>query len=187
MKLATNLTPLSINYPKIDDIPVNLLETIGAKYFRANSKIIPFREQYNSEPRPHLIKHIHYCYGTVNKRKAIMFYYDKEPIRLVYANVKDSFIAKLNGLNTSKVFFPPGSITTPVARALREFALKWIAEQFLVSIGYFAFDEPILDGVNPDILALPNSDESKILNFSNNHTDNNECLEIGRASCRERV
>ena len=166
MKLSPNLTPLNIVYPSKKRIPQNLLNSPIAEQFKPESKLIPFREQFTNETHPHTIKHMHYQFGSIGKRRAVKFYYKKAPFRLVYSNVKDIFAEKLMTATPPRTNFPPTTVSSPIARSLREFALKWIVEEFFSKIGYMSFDEPILDGVNPDCFIIPSNQANKVLDLN---------------------
>ncbi|WP_371803688.1 hypothetical protein [Candidatus Lokiarchaeum ossiferum] len=168
MKLSPNLTPLNIVYPTTKQIPKNLLNTPIAEQFVPESKLIPFREQFTNESHPHTIKHMHYQFGSINKRRAVKFYYKKKPYRLVYSSAKDAFAEKLMNATPPRTKFPPTTVSSPIARSLREFALKWIVEEFFSKIGYMSFDEPILDGVNPDCFIIPSNQANKVLDLNHN-------------------
>ncbi|MCF2141185.1 MAG: hypothetical protein K9W44_14090 [Candidatus Lokiarchaeota archaeon] len=167
MLISTDLHPLKIDYPLSKNLPKNLIDTPYKEDFRASSKKIPFREQYANETRPHIIKHIHYQYGKIKQRNAILYFYNKKPIRLIYTKSKDPFVTKLMKNFPPKVKFPPNTASSPIARSLREIALKWIVEQFFNTLEYLTFDEPRLEEVNPDCLLLPMKEASKILYVSN--------------------
>ncbi|MHA1646303.1 MAG: hypothetical protein ACTSVL_01920, partial [Promethearchaeota archaeon] len=171
MRISTNLTPLNFEYPLQKDIPKNLLNEPLGKKFIATSHLIPFKEQYASEERPHIIRHIHYQFGTINKRRALQFYYNKKPIKIVFSNKKDPLGSSLMASLPPRVKFPETTVSSSVARSLREFALKWIVEHFFNTFDYLCFDEPILDGVNPDCFMLPNSQAGKFLNIDTSKID----------------
>ena len=179
MKLSPNLTPLNITYPSKKRIPKNLLNSPIAENFISNSKLLPFREQFASESYPHTIKHMHYQFGNIEKKRAVMFYYKKEPFRLVYSNAKDGFADKLMTTTPPRTKFPPTTVSSPIARSLREFALKWIVEEFFSNIDYMSFDEPILDGVNPDCFIIPSNQANKVLEL-NDRPDSSEkgCVDV---------
>jgi len=166
MNISAQIKPFCIEYPNIINIPKNLINSPVAKQFKATSKLIPFREQYTNEEHPHKIKNIHYQFGKINNRRAIRFFYKKKPVKLVYSNVIDPFAKKLMDEFPPRVHFPVTTVSSPIARNLRELALKWIVDQFFAEKGYITFDEPILDTVNPDCLEIPASLGHKILNMS---------------------
>ncbi|WP_457559692.1 hypothetical protein [Candidatus Harpocratesius sp.] len=172
MLISTDLHPLKIDYPLSRNLPKNFIDSPYQEEFRASSKKIPFREQYANEARPHIIKHIHYQYGKIKQRSAILYYYNQKPIRLIYTKSKDPFVNKLMKITPPKVKFPPNTASSPIARSLREIALKWIVEQFFNTLEYLTFDEPRLEEVNPDCLLLPMKEASKILYVSNKKESN---------------
>lgn len=171
MMISTDLNQLKIEYPAEKDLPKNLLYFPQKTQFSPTSKKIPFREQYANESRPHVIKHIHYQYGKIKRRRATMYYYKQKPLRLVYSSQTDEFAAKLMREAPPRVKFPPNTVSSPIARSLRETALKWIVERFFESLHYLTFDEPILEEVNPDCLVLPANEANKILQISGRETD----------------
>ncbi|MHA1746058.1 MAG: hypothetical protein ACTSWW_08655 [Promethearchaeota archaeon] len=167
MKLSTKLTQFLIDYPALENIPKNLLNTPTGKKFNPQSgKLIPFREQYANEAFPHKIRHCDYQFGTINKRRAIKFYHRKDPVKLVYSNQSDPFAKKLMAKSPPRTSFPATTVTSPIARSLREYALKWITDQFFSKLNYLTFDEPIVDGVNPDCLVVLASKAHQILHLN---------------------
>ncbi len=168
MNISALIKPLNIEFPNPNKIPKNLLQTPIASEFKSTSKIIPFREQYANEEHPHKIKNIHYQYGKIKKRRAVKFFYNKKPVKMVYYNDVDLFATALMKDFPPRVQFPPTTVNSPIARSLREIALKWIVDQFFSENGYITFDEPILDTVNPDCLVIPATSGHKILQLSKN-------------------
>ncbi|MHA1777418.1 MAG: hypothetical protein DRO88_13425 [Promethearchaeia archaeon] len=166
MMISTNLQPLCIKYPMKNQIPRNLIGTPLEKEFKTTSKRIPFREQYANETRPHIIRHIHYQYGQIKRKRAVMYYYNQVRKRLIYANDNDKFLTNLMKNFPPKMKFPPNTASSPIARSLREMALKWIVEEFFTTLNYLTFDEPRLEQVNPDCLLLPVNEANKILHVS---------------------
>nr|WP_147663011.1 hypothetical protein [Candidatus Prometheoarchaeum syntrophicum]QEE16130.1 hypothetical protein DSAG12_01959 [Candidatus Prometheoarchaeum syntrophicum] len=166
MNISALIKPLNIVYPNPNKIPKNLLNTPVAADFKATSKLIPFREQYLNEKHPHTIKNIHYQYGKIKKRRAILFFYKKTPVKMVFSNNIDPYAKQLMEDFPPRVQFPPTTVSSPIARSLREFALKWIVDQFFSEKDYITFDEPILDTVNPDCLEVPATLGHKILQMS---------------------
>ncbi len=169
MNISTLIKPLNIEFPNPNKIPKNLLDTAIALEFKSTSKIIPFKEQYANEERPHIIKNIHYQFGKIKKRRAVKFFYKKKPIKMVYSNNIDPFAIDLMKEFPPRVKFPPTTVNSPIARSLREIALKWIVDQIFSKNGYITFDEPILDTVNPDCLEIPATLGHKILQMSKNN------------------
>lgn len=178
MILSLPLKPLDIEYPSVSKIPKNLLNSSVALDFKATSKLIPFREQFAQEEFPHTIKYIHYQYGTINRRRVVQFYYKKKPTRITYSNSVDPFAHILMTSLPPRVKLPVTTISSTIARSLREIALKWIVDQLFSQKGYITFDEPILDTVNPDCLSIPATQAHKILQMSqeisNKEKDSND-------------
>ena len=168
MNISALIKPLNIEYPNPNKVPKNLLNTPIATEFKSTSKIIPFKEQYANEEHPHTIKNIHYQYGKIKNNRVIKFFYKKKPVKMVYSNNIDHFAINLMKEFPPRVKFPPTTVNSPIARSLREIALKWIVDQFFSQIDYITFDEPILDTVNPDCLEIPASLGHKILQMSKN-------------------
>jgi hypothetical protein len=163
MKIATDLQQLIVKYPDKKDVPRDLLKSEIASEFISTSKLIPFREQFLHEESPHVLRNCHFQYGNIKNRKAIKFFHRKKPVRLIYANAKDSFQNELLSKFPARIIPPTTSTSSNIARILRELALKWVVEQFFEKIGYLTFDEPMLEGVNPDCLVVPAKDANKIL------------------------
>ena len=173
MKLSSKLTQLSIDYPALENIPKNLLNTpAGNKFNPQSGKRIPFREQYANEAYPHKIRHCEYQFGKIGKRRAIKFYHRKDPIKLVYSDQSDPLAQKLLAQSPPRTNFPATTVTSPIARSLREFALKWITDQFFSKLNYLTFDEPIVDGVNPDCLVVLASKAHQILHLNDTLSKN---------------
>ena len=168
MNISTLIKPLNIEFPNPSKIPKNLLNTPIAIEFKSTSNIIPFKEQYANEKRPHIIKNIHYQYGKIQNRRVIKFFYNKKPVKMVYSNNLDPYAISLMKDFPPLIKFPPTTVNSPIARSLREIALKWIVDQFFSQNGYITFDEPILDTVNPDCLEIPATLGHKILQMSKN-------------------
>ncbi len=168
MNISALIKPLNIEYPNPNKVPKNLLNTPIATEFKSTSKITPFKEQYANEEHPHTIKNIHYQYGKIKNRRVIKFFFKKKPVKMVYSNDIDPFATNLMKEFPPRVKFPPTTVNSPIARSLREIALKWIVDQFFSQNDYITFDEPILDTVNPDCLEIPASLGHKILQMSNN-------------------
>jgi len=168
MNISALIKPLNIVYPNPNKIPKNLLATPIAAEFKATSKLIPFKEQYLNEEHPHTIKNIHYQYGKIKNRRAIKYFYKKKPVKMVYSNNIDPYAKKLMDEFPPRVQFPPTTVSSPIARNLREYALKWVVDQFFSKKDYITFDEPILDTVNPDCLEIPATLGHKILQMSMN-------------------
>ena len=95
MNISALIKPLNIEFPNTNKIPKNLLDTPIALEFKSTSKIIPFKEQYANEERPHIIKNIHYQFGKIKKRRAVKFFYKKKPVKMVYSNNIDPFAINL--------------------------------------------------------------------------------------------
>lgn len=171
MLISTSLAQLKTNYPTEKQIPRNLLHLPQADLFISESKLIPFREQYANETRPHVIRHIHYRYGKIKKRRATMYYFDKQPVRLIYSGEKDPLVKQMMNDFPPRVNFPPNTVSSPIARSLREIGLKWIVEKFFASLNYLTFDEPILEEVTPDCFVFPAAKAHKILEISGQKTD----------------
>ncbi len=179
MKLIPNLIPFNLNYPTKKNIPQNLLNSEISSQFIPTTKLIPFKEQYNNEIKPHIIRHIHYQFGVIGKRKVIQFFFRKTPYRMVYNNASDKNASNLMEAFPPNVSMPNLSVSSSIARILRENALKWIVEAFFSELNYISFDEPILDGVNPDCFIIPSIQANKILDFNEKYKNNpNELVEI---------
>jgi hypothetical protein len=173
MKLSSKLTQFLIDYPALENIPKNLLNTpTGNKFSPRSGKLIPFREQYANEAYPHKIRHCNYQFGSIRGRRAIKFFHRKDPVKLVYSNQIDPFAQKLMVQSPPRTNFPATTVTSPIARSLREFALKWITDQFFSKLNYLTFDEPIVDGVNPDCLVVLASKAHQILQFNDALSEN---------------
>jgi len=140
MNISALIKPLNIVYPNPKRIPKNLLKTPIAAEFKATSKLIPFREQYLNEEHPHTIKNIHYQYGKINRRRAVKYFYKKKPVKLVYSNNIDPYAKKLMDDFPPRVQFPPTTVSSPIARSLREIALKWILDKFFSEKVYITLD-----------------------------------------------
>ncbi|MHA1519632.1 MAG: hypothetical protein ACTSRK_05560 [Promethearchaeota archaeon] len=171
MMISTSLAQLKTSYPTEKEIPRNLLNSPEEKLFNSESKLIPFREQYANEPKPHVIRHIHYNYGKIKRRRATMYYYNKQPVRLIYSGEKDPLIKQMMNDFPPRVNFPPNTVSSPIARSLREIGLKWIVERFFASMNYLTFDEPILEEVTPDCFVFPAAKAHKILEISGQKTE----------------
>lgn len=165
MKLSIDLKPFTSNYPSSKSIPKNLIKTEYRKKFHPTKKKKSFKEQFANEQHPHKVKHITYQYGNIEDKEAVMFFRDNKPVRLTYVENQDPYIFNLLSNTPPRTFFPPNSVPSNIARGLRENALKWVVDKFLASIQYMCFDEPILDGVNPDSFALPETQVHEILNL----------------------
>ncbi len=174
MNISALIKPLNIVYPNPKRIPINLLTTPIAAEFKTTSKLIPFREQYLNEEHPHIIKNIHYQYGKIDRRRVVKYFYKKNPVKMVYSNNIDPYAKKLMDDFPPRVQFPPTTVSSTIARSLREHALKWIVDQFFSEKGYITFDEPILDTVNPDCLEIPATLGHKILQMSKEFDDLNK-------------
>ena len=171
MMISTTLAQLKTNYPTEKQIPRNLLYLPEEKLFISESKLIPFKEQYANESRPHVIRHIHYQYGKIKRRRATMYYYNKHPVRLVYSGEEDPLVNQMMNDSPPRVNFPPNTVSSSIARSLREIGLKWVVEKFFASINYLCFDEPILEEVTPDCFVFPAAKAHKILEISGQKTD----------------
>ncbi len=165
MKLSIDLKPFTIEYPTLSKVPQNLITTSLRDKFTPTHKKLSFQEQFASETHPHRVKHVFYQYGMVKGRKAIMFYKDASPVRLIYSDEIDPYSSTLMNSIPLRTKFPPNTVSSNLARSLRENALKWIVDHFFGEINYMCFDEPILDGVNPDSFALPVSQAHEVLNL----------------------
>jgi hypothetical protein len=163
MKLSPDLKPLIFNYPKPKKIPPNLIDSSLNKEFHPTKKRYTFKEQYANEHSPHRIGHIEYQFGTIKGRKAVKFYLEKQQIRLVYSEPADPYCVELMQQTPPRTTFPPNSVSSTIARSLRELALKWVVDHFFSHLNYMVFDEPILDGVNPDCFVLPISQAHEIV------------------------
>lgn len=174
MKLSPNLKPFASDYPSQKKIPKNLLNSPLKKKFHHTHKKYTFQEQFANEPHPHRVKHISYQFGKIGNRNAIMFFLDKQPARLIYSDLIDPYVQRIMSAIPPRTTFPPNSVSSNLARTLREDALKWIVDQFFNTLNYMCFDEPILDGVNPDSLALPISQTNEILALDSRKYEINE-------------
>lgn len=160
MILGPNFKPLCIEYPSVDQIPSNLIQTPQSIAFKTSHRKCPFKEQFQNEDTPHIIKSIYYQYGTIEGRRAARYFYRNNPVRLVFSDAKDSFLGKLSNVNGNRpsVRFPPLTATSNVARNLREIGLKWVIARLFQTLNYISFDEPQLEEMTPDLLLVSQED-----------------------------
>ncbi len=89
-----------------------LMKTLKACFILPHV-FFPFREQFQNESTPHILKYIQYQFGEFNNRKAIRYYYNKQPVRLAYSDLKDPFLAHLMRQHPSYTKFPPLPLIVP--------------------------------------------------------------------------
>ena len=114
--LGNNFVPLSVGYPAIDQIPTNFIDENARSLFHSTSRLLPFREQFQNESTPHILKYIQYQFGEFNNRKAIRYYYNKQPVRLAYSDLKNPFLAHLMRQHPSYTKFPPLTANSSTAQ-----------------------------------------------------------------------
>ena len=143
--LGNNFVPLSVGYPAIDQIPTKFMMKTLKACFILPHVLLPFREQFQNESTPHILKYIQYQFGKFNNRKAIRYYYNKQPVRLAYSDLKNPFLSTFNASHPSYTKFPPLTANSSTARVLRELGLKWVVSQLFNTLNYCSFDEPELE------------------------------------------
>ncbi len=173
MKLGTDLKPLTIDYPDIEEMPKNLLNTDKKSEFKATHNKKPFLEQFSTEKHPHRIKHLHFQFGNINGKWATKLFLKKSPYRIVYSDENDPFLDDLIEQQPPRTKFPPNTSPSPIARSFREMGAKWVADRLFSSLEYMSFDEPRLYKVNPDLLIIPKTEANKIIDLTT-QTDNEE-------------
>lgn len=179
MKINPNIELLSVIFPEDNsEVPENLLHTPLAKDFKKSSGFIPLLEQYAKEEKPHRFRHINIQYGNINGRRAVKIFLDREPMKLVYSHEKDPYIEEFFKDFPPKVIPPSGCVPSSLARTFREIALKWVAERFFDNLtpSFLSFDEPIIHGVNPDLLCMPTTKAHEILTMAHKHGNSEKNL-----------